>query len=145
MVTKWIKPHPWPNFLGGELKNDGNTEHSVYKFVFYKFYFLWKLSFFYKKCCLKILPWSMNIFRDCSQRLRFFHIFNHLPTVLHLLQWQRRFLFRSRSNLSSILYILIGKEGNVSRPDFILQIFIFISKSWQLICIWKFAPTLLKS
>ena len=38
-------------------------------------------------------------------------------TVLHLLQWQRTFLFRSSSILSSILYIS-GKEGNVVKPDF---------------------------
>ena len=44
----------------------------------------------------------------------------------HLLQWQSRFLFRSSSNQSSILYILTGKDGNVGRPDFILQIFIFM-------------------
>ena len=30
-------------------------------------------------------------------------------TVLHLLQWQSRFLFRSSSNLSSILYLLKWK------------------------------------
>ena len=57
---------------------------------------------------------------------------------------ERRFLFRSSSNLSSILYILTGKEGNVGRPDFIHQIFIFTSKSWKFLCIWKFAPTVLK-
>ena len=67
------------------------------------------------------------------------------PTVLHLLQWQRTFLFRSSSNLSSILYILTGKEGTVCKTILIFR-FSFSCKSPDNFFLSEnFVPTLLKS